>query len=186
MPLTASEVRVGITGQLYTAPLGSTAPTDATTALVAAFVGLGYVSEDGVTEAHDDSVENITAWQNAVVVRSAVSSSASTLACMLIQSNVNVLTRFHRGSAMTEVAAGNYRLDVKPIVADPRMWVFDVVDGTKLERILVGLGEITERGELQYANGQPLGYPIKITAYPDGNGNLMQKWSNDAAWDPTP
>lgn len=186
MTLDATEVRVAITGEVYKAPLGSTAPTDATTALAAAFVGLGYVSEDGITESWDDSVDNIVAWQNATTVRSATTESTLTIACMLIQTNAAVLEAFHRGSQVTEPVASEYQIDVKPITADPSAWVLDVVDGAKLIRIYVGNGEITERGEVVYANGQPIGYPITITAYPDANGNLMQKFSNDVAWDPTP
>lgn len=37
-------------GYIWVAPMGTTAPTDATTELNAAFVGLGYLSEDGLTE----------------------------------------------------------------------------------------------------------------------------------------
>lgn len=37
-------------GYIWVAPLGTTIPTDATTELDAAFVGLGYLSEDGLTE----------------------------------------------------------------------------------------------------------------------------------------
>lgn len=186
MVLDATQVRVGITGQVYRAPLGSTSPTDSVSALAAAFVGLGYVGEDGVEENWDDSVDNIVAWQNATVVRAAVTESQGTLEFMLIQTNKAVLEAFHRGSTITEPSPGNFRMDVKPIVADPRMWVLDVVDGAKHERILVGNGEITQRGSIMYRNGEPIGYPMTITAYPDANGNLMVKWSDDIAWDPTP
>lgn len=37
-------------GYIWVAPMGTTAPTDATSELDAAFVGLGYLSEDGLTE----------------------------------------------------------------------------------------------------------------------------------------
>lgn len=186
MVLDATQVRVGITGQVYRAPLGSAAPTDATTALAAAYTGLGYVNEDGVTENWDDSVENIIAWQNATVVRSAVTESVGTLAFMLIQTNRAVLEAFHRGSTMTEPSAGNFRIDVKPITAAPATWVLDVVDGAKHYRLFVPNGEVTERGEVMYANGEPIGYPMTVTCYPDAAGTLMVKFSDDIAWDPTP
>lgn len=184
MALQADQVRVGITGELYKAPLGTAAPTDSTGALNAAFVGLGYVSEDGVTENWDDSVDNIVAWQNATTVRAAVTESTATLACMLIQTNADVLEAFHRGSTVTEPSPGDYQIDVKPIEANPSAWVFDVIDGTIHQRIYIGNGEITERGEVMYANGEPIGFPITITCYPDTNGNLMQKFSDDLAWAP--
>lgn len=186
MVLNATQVRVGFTGQVYKAPPGTTPPPDATTALNAAFVGLGYVSEDGVMENWDDSVDNIVAWQNATTVRSATTESTGTVAFTLIQTNADILETFHRGSAVTEPVPGEFQIDVKPIVADPSMWVVDVVDGLKLIRILLGNAEVTERGEIPYANGQAIGYPLTITVYPDANGNLMQKFSNDVAWDPTP
>lgn len=37
-------------GYIWVAPMGTAVPTDATTELDAAFVGLGYLSEDGLTE----------------------------------------------------------------------------------------------------------------------------------------
>ena len=182
MALDATQVRVGITGELYKAPLGTTAPTGPTSVLDAAFTGLGYVSEDGVTESWDDSVDNIVAWQSATTVRAAVTESTGTLAMTLIQTNATVLEAFHRGSTMAEPTADTFRLDVKPIQSDPSAWVLDVIDGDRHIRMFLGNAEITERGEVMYANGQPIGYPITITCYPDANGNLMQKWSDDPAW----
>jgi hypothetical protein len=182
MPLDATEVRVGITGQLYKSPLGTARPANSTAALASDYVGLGYVSDDGVTENWDDSVDNIVAWQNATVVRAARTESSASLACTLIQSRGSVLEAFHIGSEVGEPTSGNFQIDVLPAQADPSTWLLDVVDGTKHLRIYVGNGEITERGEIMYANGEPIGYPITITCYPDTSGLLMVKMSNDIAW----
>jgi hypothetical protein len=180
--LNAEEVRVAITGQLYKAPLGTTAPTNSTDALDPDFVGLGYVSEDGVTEGWSDSVDNIVAWQGATTVRSSRTETTATLACMLIQTRGSVLEAFHIGSNVGEPSAGNFRIDVLPTQADPSAWALDVIDGTKHIRIYVGNGEITERGEITYANGSAIGFPITITCYPDSSGILMVKFSDDVAW----
>ncbi len=185
MTLNATNVRVGITGEVYRGTLASPAPTTAVSVLDTTFKGLGYISEDGVTENWDDSVDNIVAWQNATTVRASTTESTASLSFMLIETTGIILETFHRGSTMAQPTAGNFRLDVKPVTADPRKWVLDVLDGSKAVRIYVGNGEITERGEIVYQNGEPVGYPITITCYPDANGNLMQKFSNDTAWTTT-
>jgi hypothetical protein len=182
MTVQAPNVRVAITGEVYFAPAGTTGPTDSTTALAAAYKGLGYLSDDGVAEKWDDTVDTIVSWQNATTVRSATTKSVGSLGFTMIESNGLVLQTFHRGSTMVESPVGNFKLAVKPITADPKVWVFHVIDGTKLIRIHVGNGEITERGEVAYKNGIPIGYPVVLMCYPDSQGNLMNKFSNDTAW----
>ena len=51
-----------VAGAIYYAPLGTTLPTDATTALAAGYTSLGYISDAGVTLSQSPSTENIKAW----------------------------------------------------------------------------------------------------------------------------
>lgn len=181
MALVADEVRVGVTGELFSAPPGTALPTDAATALAAAYIGHGYVSEDGVTENWDDSVDNIIAWQNATTVRAVRTESTLTLACTLIQTRGSNLELFYPGSSVVANLT-EWKLAVKPPTADRRVFVLNVVDGTDLIRIALGNAELTERGEVPYQNGDAVMYPVTITAFPDDDGNLMVKYSNSAAW----
>lgn len=182
--LNAELVRISITGALWKAPLGTTLPldTDPFAALDAAFTNLGYISDDGVTENADDSVDDVVAWQSATTVRSSTTESTISLELMLIETKGTVLEAFYRGSSVTAPATGIWKLEVKPIVADPSVWVLDALDGTIYERSVIGNGEIVERGEVQNMNGGAKGYPITLRCYPDSSGNLMVKYSNDSAW----
>lgn len=179
MSLLAEAVRVGITGELFSALTGSTRPADSTTPLDAAYVGLGYVSEDGVTETHEDTIEDIIAWQNATVVRSVRTESIMRLGLTLIETKGEVLELYHPGSQIEVVGAGQWKLEVPTPTTDRRQFVLDVIDGTKHLRIDAANGEVTERGEITYANGEPIGYEITITCYPDPSGILAVKYSDD-------
>ena len=62
---TASNVSAGkpnIAGAIYVAPKGTALPTTTTEALNEAFKCLGYVSEDGVTNATEIDTEDVKAW----------------------------------------------------------------------------------------------------------------------------
>lgn len=182
MALNSGAVRVGVTGELYAAPKPTTRPTSSASALNAAYVGMGYVSEDGVTEEPDDSLERIVAWQGAVVVRSNHTESTATLSCTLIETKGAVLELYHKGSTVEVVGAGEWKIDVKAPTEDRRQYVLDVIDGAKHIRFDAGDGEVIERGGIVYANGEPVGYEVSIICYPDANGVLYTKYSDDANW----
>lgn len=186
MTLNSANVRVGVTGELYAAVTGTTRPANSTEALNAAYVGMGYVSEEGVTETLDESVTRIVAWQGGAVVRSTTEEATATLQLTLIETKAAVLELFHRGSAVTDLGGGQFKIDVKVPTEDRQQFVLDVLDGTKHIRFDIADGEVTERGEIVYANGEPIGYPVTITCYPNSSNVLYTKFSDDTAWDPTP
>lgn len=179
MSLLQDAVRVGITGELFAAPTGTTRPADSTESLDAAYTGMGYVSEDGVTETHEDTVEDIIAWQKATVVRSVRTESLMRLAMNLIETKGEVLELYHPGSQVEVVGSGQWKLEVPVPTTDRRQFVLDVIDGTKHLRIDVPAGEVTERGAITYANGDPIGYQVTITCYPTAAGILAVKYSDD-------
>lgn len=182
MSLLPAAVRVGISGEVNVGPVGTTAPTTSTSALNAGFTGLGLVSEDGVTEAWDDSVDNIKAWQNNMIVRALTTDSVATFQFVLIETKGKTIEAYYRGSTISVVSSGQWKIDVKGAQSDPRAWVIDVIDGSKHYRIYIPTGEITERGEVVYSNGEPIGYDVTLTAYADANGVLFTKFSDDTNW----
>jgi hypothetical protein len=180
--LLAAAVRVAVTGAAYVAPVGTAAPTDATSALNAAFIDLGYVGEDGVTEAYEDEVTDIKAWQGGAIVRSVISGSKATLKFKMIETKGEVLEAYHKGSLVVATASGKWKLEVEAATPDPRAWALDVVDGTKHIRLYASNAEVTERGEIVYASTEAIGYEVTVTLYPDVNGVLMTKFTDDPNW----
>jgi hypothetical protein len=184
MSLLATAVRVGITGEVYTADSGATvtAPTSSVSVLDSDLYGLGYVSEDGVEEAYEDTIEEIVAWQGAVVVRANTTGSKATLKFVLIETKGKVLQVYHPGSTVAVVSAGQWKMDVKAKLPDRRVYVLDVIDGAKHLRLYVPDGEVIEREPVTYANGEPIGYGVTLICYADAAGVLLTKFSDDANW----
>jgi hypothetical protein len=187
MALNAGDVRVAITGEMSVAPVGTVAPTSATSVLDADWVGLGYLSEDGTTEAPDESQELIKGWQNSATVRTVTTESNTTLTFTLIQSTKATLELYHKGSTIEAVTLGDgFRLNVLSPSPDVRAFVLDIIDGDVHERIYIPRGEVTERGEVTYASGEAVGYECTVTAYASdlGGGAIgpMVKFSTNPAW----
>lgn len=177
---TATNVSTGkpnISGAVYRAPLGTTLPTDATTALDSAFVCLGYVSEDGLTNNNDMDVSAIKAWGGMIVYRS-LNELNDNFALTLIESeNVDVLKAVYGDSNVTVDANDNATVSVKAEDPQEAVWVFDLaLRGNKAKRIVVPDGAVTARESITYNDSDAIGYGITVSAYPDASGKTHTEY----------
>lgn len=179
----ADNVRVAVTGAVYTADAGATvtAPTSSVSVLDTDLFSLGYCNEDGVEEEYDDDVEEIVAWQNGDIVRIVRSKSKATLKFTLIETRGKVLELYHPGSEIAVVSAGQWKMDVLTPRADRRNFVVDVLDGVKHIRFWVPSAEVSEREAIAYNGTDAVAYAVTLTVFPI-NGVVLTKFSDDANW----
>lgn len=166
---TASNVLVGSTGDVRVAPLGTTLPTNTTATPDLAFDVLGYISEDGVVESQPNSTNRIRAWQNGDTVRVVQTEHSVTFKFTAIETNAAVLEAFY----------GNYdagAVEITGDVLDHKAWVFDVLDGDNVVRVVVPDGQVVTRGDVSYLNGDAVGYGFTVEAFPDENGVKAYKY----------
>lgn len=166
MSLETSEVRVGVSGELFVAPLDTTLPTDTTTDLDEDFKGLGYFSDDGVTESFERDTDDITAWQNAKRVRTVITSAKATYTGTLIQTNVDVIEAVFGVTVTQSGGHGSYTIN-PGTTSGRKAWVLEVLDGDAVKRIVLADAEVTELGETNYATSEAVGYAITLEAYAD-------------------
>ena len=158
----ASKVRVGVTGAVHVGDTDATLPTDATTA-VTGLGDVGYISEDGITETHDDETESIRAWQNGDEVRRVRTSHDVSWSFTFIETSATTMREFY----------GNHNDGTTEITGEAlphRSWVFDVIDGDHVLRVVIPDGQVTERGDITYAGSDPVGREVTVTAFPDSDG----------------
>ena len=177
MALDPDNVRVALTGAVYTAAKGTTAPTNATTAFGAGWTDLGWISDDGVEEGYNDDVKEIKAWQGGATVRRVIASSEATLKFTCIESNPDVVELYHKGDTV-----GSQKIEVHSPTPDERAFAFDVVDGLTHMRIIVPRGEVTERGPIKYKTDEAVAYDLTVTCYPDADALVLIKYSDDTDW----
>jgi hypothetical protein len=178
MAANAENVLVAVGGTVWVDDAnGASLPTDATSSPTG-FGELGYLSEDGFTEATDVDSDEIVAWQNGTVVRRTITSQAKTFELMMIETNAEVLEFVRPGSTLTGTAA-NYTMEVVAISPIRKAVIFDILDGTRRIRKVVPNCEITDFGDVEYKNGEPIGYPVTVTAYPDDTSVVYYEYSDD-------
>lgn len=171
---TATNVSTGkpqIAGAVFVAPKETTLPTDATTALDSAFVCLGYVSEDGLTNNNEMDVSAIKAWGGAIVYRSLTELDDNFALTLIESKNADVLKAVYGDANVTLDSNDNVTVNV--IAEDPqeRVWVFDLaLRGGKAKRIVIPDGAVTARESITYNNSDAIGYGITVSAYPDATG----------------
>lgn len=163
MTLTADNVRVAVTGAVYVADTGTDLPASASENRDAAFADVGYISEDGITQAISEDIGDIKAWQNGDVVRKVQTRHDVTYAFSMIETSATTLATFY----------GNYTsgtVEVTGEQLDHKSWIIDVIDGDDEIRIVIPDGQITERGDVSWKNDEAVAYNVTITAFPDQDG----------------
>ena len=171
-------------GGVYRAPLGSTLPTDSTTALDAAFVALGYAGDAGVTETNGRTTNTIQAWGTDIVKVVQTEFSVTYQVTLIESLGANANKAAYGDSAVSSTAASSAHgnrlaVSVKAAPLDHNCWAFDMKDGDASYRIVVPDGQMIAVGDITYSDGGVVAYPITIQAFPDSSGNNAYKYSDD-------
>lgn len=161
-----------IDGAIYSAPKGTTLPTDAKTALDPAFKPLGYISEDGLTNSNSPKSDGIKAWGGDTVA-TVQTEKENTYSYTLIESlNINVLKEAYGDDNVTgtletgiTVKANSKELLEHPVVID-----MTLRNGV-YQRIVIEFGKVSEIGDISYTDSDAVGYEITLTALPNTKGD---------------
>jgi hypothetical protein len=170
----ASNVSFGkpkATGAVFVAPAGTTIPTNATSALDAAFKGLGYVSEDGLVNSVETDTENVNAWGGDLVLVGQTN-FMETFMVNLIETNSEALKVYY-GEDNVTVDGENITITQNSSLLPNVIVVFELVlTGGRIKRIVVPNAQIVDRsGEITYVDGEAITYPALFQAFPDADGN---------------
>lgn len=167
------------TGAVYRAPLGTALPTDPNSDLSAAYVCLGYCSEDGVTNSGEMNSENIKAWGGQSVLTTS-SSTDDTFKFKLIEALNKDVLKFIYGDANVsgDLSVGTgITVGVKGYSQDDSIIVIDMVmRNNGVKRFVIPNATISEVSEITYSDSEAVGYEVTLSCAADSSGNTHYEY----------
>lgn len=165
-----------VTGAIFIAPVGTTLPTDSTTALATAFVELGYASDAGVVNSESRETETIKAWGGDTVLKP-FTGKEDTFKFTLIEAlNVNALKLVYGDSNVTGDLTNGISIKSAAEDLDYHSFVIEMVLNGAIKRIVIPSAKVTAVGDITYADGEAIGYDTTLSAVPDAAGGTHYEY----------
>lgn len=169
-------------GAIYRAPIGAKLPVDAVETLDAKFIGLGYISEEGIVNENSPESDSIKAW-GGDTVGTCQTAKEDTFQFKLIEAlNTNVLKAVYGDQNVTGSLETGIAVKANRSQQASYSWIVEMIlNGNILKRVVIPQASITEIGEIKYADEEAVGYEITITAIPDDEENTHYEYIKAAA-----
>lgn len=164
------------TGLGWFGPPGSTLPTDATTALNAAFLNAGGISEDGLTVSFEEDNTDIRFYGSRTIQRRVTTNESQTFGLTFMEHNEVSLAVYHKKALNTispAVSTGAFSITTGQAATQRYSMVAQIVDDVRITRIVCPAVEVSARGDLQYSAGNPVQFEVTLTAYPVSGNSII-------------
>ena len=137
MPVDSKNIRIAGTGTVWIAPVGTTLPTDSTTALNAAFNNVGFLT-DGFEVNQEYKTKDIEVWQSLEVVRQFPTSISRKVSFEAVETNKQTAALAWGGAVITKTTGGAYSMAIpSTYVNSEYAVVLDMADGSTNQRIVL-------------------------------------------------
>lgn len=167
----AGNIVVAATGKVSVAPLGTTLPTDATTALDAAFNELGYIDENGVQFSPSLTVQDVPAWQSLSPVRTLLTQYDIEASFTAMEWIEDVLVLAFGGGVFTDNLDNTFDFQFPaPGERPQQIMVIDGLDEAEEYRIVLEKTELINTGDIPFFRGGAAGFPITVKALAGAGG----------------
>lgn len=172
-----STAKPKVGGAIYSAPLGTTLPKDATTTLATAFKSLGYISEDGMKNSNSPSSEDIKAWGGATVANVQTEKPDTFTSTLIEATNIDVLKEIYGEGNVSGTIETGITIKANSTELKEHVIVVDMVlKGGILKRVVLPSAKVSEIGDINYGDSDAIGYETTWTAIPDTDGNTHYEY----------
>ena len=163
MPQDEQNVIVAGTGAVSAAAEGTALPADLVTPLPAAWIDVGYISEDGVQFTFDRTQEEINAWQVSTPVRVLTTAEPISIAFELEQFDREAVLLAFRGGTFAGSTAPFTYTPPDAGASDVRALVIDGIDGDYSFRFTFPRVSLSESVALALVRSDAIRLPLTFS-----------------------
>lgn len=176
---TTANARIWLLGDVYTAPTGTSGPTDVTTGLNAAFKAVGLLSaDDGLVQSSEEDVTDHHAW-GGILVRTTRSKHIRTFKFSCLEDNTVVFGLVAPGSTATDNGTITHRTHKVP-TTNSKSFVIQNTDGLIVRRLHIPTAEAFLDGDIETNEEGIETRSLLVKIYPASDGVLFHEYSNDS------
>ncbi|EEI16276.1 Ig domain-containing protein [Corynebacterium lipophiloflavum] len=191
----AAALRVGVTGALRTAALGTNVPTDFSGKYDPTIhINRGYLSPDGIAINFDDETNEFIPWQEVNPIRTDMTRAVKSVQLTLWQftrENAELYFGVPGGDIVVNADGSWYFDEGDAPEFENQQCIIDVVDGDKAMKLILLNAKVSERSGMTIQRGEAIGLQITLTSYPAGAEYAAQpglerktaRWLFSAGWD---
>lgn len=170
-----------VAGAIYYAPLGTTLPSDATTAVGGSFTSLGYISDAGVTFSQSPESEEIKAWGGDTVLTLTTGRTFTAQFTMLEAKNIDVLKMVYGESNVTGALSTGITTKGNAKALEGHVIVIDTLltNGTA-QRYVFPAAYVTDVADVTLVDNAAVGYQVTVTGTPGSDGDSLKIYTKAA------
>jgi hypothetical protein len=158
MPRQARAIPIAADGRIYIGNVGTTPPTDVTTAFPAGWDDIGWISQDGATLSVEKTTESYRVWGQLYAIKYFVTDATASLAFVIAQLDSTTLPVIFGGGSVAETASGSGVYRYTPGTASEiyeKAMALEWKEGTFTSRLLIPRVMPTAGTELQLSPTTP-------------------------------
>lgn len=160
----ADEIIVAPFGHVYVAPVGTAQPSTIASSLNAAWIDLGYLSENGISGTFGVETTDIRAWQAETPVRRIITSRTGEISFELMEWSKDSVELAFGGGTWTEDAGDlmHYVFPTADNSISEKALLFDVEDGLTHLMFCFERCTLSGGGSFQFVRGAAAVLPVTL------------------------
>ena len=162
MALDATEIAVAGTGHVYRAVLGTAFPANTSTVPAAAWIELGYTTEEGVRFSFSKETTDFMGWQSTDVLRTIATAAPKEIAMDFAQLNQDTWNTAMGGGTWSGTPPNYEYVPPAASAVDEFALLIEATDGTEIYRW--GFTRVVVTGSVDFAltRSDPIILPVTV------------------------